>query len=88
MLVPEPCHDVFDPCASRFAEPTTVLPAVGTAQFTRVRLLAGADDADVAAARPLAINETVEPYLEANNGEPAGGRVSLLTRLAGRAGSR
>src|SRR5262249_4695327 len=59
-------HDVFDPLRCGYAEPATVLAAVGTAKFTGMGPFAGADDADIAAARPLAIDGAVELHLEAD----------------------
>src|SRR5262249_8785071 len=59
-------HDVFDPLRGGFVEPAAVLAAVSAAKFTGVRSFAGADDGDVAAARPLAVDGAVEFHLEAD----------------------
>src|SRR5262249_40533508 len=57
---------MFDPLCSCLAEPAAMLPAVGAAKFTGMWFFAGADDADIAAAGPLAIGGAVELDLEAN----------------------
>src|SRR5262249_21146620 len=60
-------HDMFDPLRGRLAEPAAVLAAVDAVKYAGVRSFAGVDDADIAAARPLAGDRAVEFYLEADD---------------------
>src|SRR5262249_29196907 len=73
--------DALDPLRGGLAEPTAVLTTVGAAQLTGMWSLAGADDAHVVAARPLALG--VELHLEANEAVVGGG-VGRSGRTRGR----
>src|SRR5262249_29414982 len=85
-------HDVFDPCSCGLAEPAATPVAIGAAQFAGMRALAGADNANVAAAGPLAVDRAVELDLEADEApfvdrrsaehiEPAHGLSSTTSTL-------
>jgi hypothetical protein len=42
-----------------------VLAAVGAGEFAGMRSFAGMDDGDIAAARPLAVDRSIEPHPKA-----------------------
>jgi hypothetical protein len=50
---------MFDPFRGSLAEPAAMLAAVGAVKRAGVRSLAGADDADIAAARPLSVGGAI-----------------------------
>src|SRR5262245_23561362 len=64
-------HHFPNPLRGRFAEPAAMLPAVGAGEFADMWLACRADGADIAAARPLAIDGTIEFQLKADQGRGA-----------------
>jgi hypothetical protein len=50
---------MFDPLRGSLAKPAAVLTAVGAVKRAGVRSLAATDDADIVAARPLAVGGAI-----------------------------
>src|SRR6516162_10714664 len=88
--------DVFDPMRSGFTEPPAMLAAIGAVKFAGMRSFARSNDADVAAARPIAVDWPVELDLQADEGivaalherRPADGDVGHVCPRARRHNSR
>ena len=57
---------ILDPRCGGFAEPSTMLAAVGAVNFAGMWSFRWTNDADVAAARALPIEGPIEPHLEAD----------------------
>src|SRR5262249_56354263 len=88
--------DVFHPIRSGFTEPPGMLAANGAVKFAATRSFARSNDADVAAARPIAVDGPIELDLQADEGivaalherRPADGDVGHVCPRARRHNSR
>src|SRR5262245_57766679 len=78
----EACRHLPDPVRGVFAEPAAMLTAIGAAQRSGVWLSAGTDDADVTAARALAVDGAIKLDLETNDAHCWPSSISGIAAIA------